>query len=337
MESDVMDHGETALATVSRESGAMSLAMLTETDFEARLVAMKLGQERIRRIQRELMVGPTAENPEGEDFGIIPGTKKPTLLKPGAEKICLTYGLVPSFEREWKYGDGVSAPHLRIEMTCYLHRGSKLGPIVGEGVGAANSWEKKHRYRAAQRACPECGTEGTIRRSNKVDEEGDRGYYCFGKIGGCGANFYSTDKRITQQQAGQVDNPDPYDVENNLLKMAAKRAQVDAVLRATATSGLFTQDVEDTTPPEGSTSTPREEQTTTSASTHHAPPPPPPPPPPTKPPEAGALPRWLKPCPKCGVTGAVMASKRNPGSYYCFPKSSRGQGCGYEFTPGGVQ
>ena len=32
------------------------------------------------------------------DYGIIPGTVKPTLLKPGAEKICMLFGLTPQYE-----------------------------------------------------------------------------------------------------------------------------------------------------------------------------------------------------------------------------------------------
>jgi hypothetical protein len=32
-----------------------------------------------------------------QDFGEIPGTNKPTLLKPGAEKLCNFFGLEPEF------------------------------------------------------------------------------------------------------------------------------------------------------------------------------------------------------------------------------------------------
>ena len=31
----------------------------------------------------------------GKDYGVIPGTDKPTLLKPGAEKLCSLFGLTP--------------------------------------------------------------------------------------------------------------------------------------------------------------------------------------------------------------------------------------------------
>jgi hypothetical protein len=232
-------------ALVRRESsGAMSLALLSDQDFDQRLQLLRRGQDRIRRIQREIMV-------PDEDFGIIPGTLKPTLLKPGAEKICQVYNLVPTFEERTIEGDGVTTPHLRIRQICNLHLQSSDGPIVGEGVGAANSWEKKHRYRGGQRVCPKCHVEGSIKRSKFEDRKtGDKGWYCHDKAGGCGGQFRSDDPAIIEQQAGQVENPDPFDVENTLLKMATKRAHVDAVLRTTATSGLFSQDLEDMGPPD---------------------------------------------------------------------------------------
>jgi hypothetical protein len=35
---------------------------------------------------------------EGVHYGIIPGCKKPSLLKPGAEKLCAAFRLEPEFE-----------------------------------------------------------------------------------------------------------------------------------------------------------------------------------------------------------------------------------------------
>jgi hypothetical protein len=234
----LMEREGTVAATdvLTRREGnaAMALALMPEADFEARLKLLKTGQDRVARIQRELMT-------EGEDYGVIPGTPKPTLFKPGAEKLCQFYYLVPRFVERTIEGDGETTPHLRVRVTCYLHHGSEDGPIVGEGVGAANSWEKKYRYRTAQRECPACGVPGAIRRS-RYD---DKGWYCWDKAGGCGAKFPADEPDIVRQELGMVDNPDPYDAENTFLKMATKRAQVDAVLRTTATSGLFAQDLED--------------------------------------------------------------------------------------------
>jgi hypothetical protein len=35
---------------------------------------------------------------EGVDYGVIPGTDKHTLLKPGAEKLCTLFGLTSRFQ-----------------------------------------------------------------------------------------------------------------------------------------------------------------------------------------------------------------------------------------------
>lgn len=217
--------------------------------------------------------------------------------------------------------------------------------MAGEGGGAANSWEKKHRYRGSNRTCPSCGCEGTIRRSG-FEKDGDKGWYCHRKEGGCGANFHSTDPAITEQQAGQRENPDPWDVENTLLKMANKRAQVDATLRVTATSGLFTQDVEDLVAPgggggagapggAGQGSAPASSSSSSSR-------------PAARPAQAqrpaapqsqaqrstGGLPRWTGPCPRCGKTGTVIVSKMKAGYYHCWKRNG---GCDYDFTPEDAQ
>jgi len=237
----VGDLAEATALTISRDSGVLALATMSDEDFASRIAALKRGQERVLQIQRELL------RPD-VDYGTIPGTPKPTLYKPGAEKLCAFYGLVTAFVVNVEHGDGVSTPPLRVEVTCTLRHGSNDGPVVAQGIGSANAWEKKYRYRAAQRSCPQCHVEA-IKRSQYADKEtGDKGWYCHQKAGGCGAQFHSKDPSITGQECGQVDNPDPYDVDNTLVKMASKRAHVDATLRATATSGLFSQDLEDQLP-----------------------------------------------------------------------------------------
>jgi uncharacterized protein (UPF0335 family) len=44
---------------------------------------------------------------------------------------------------------------------------------------------------------------------------------------------------------GKVENPDIADVYNTCLKMAKKRALIDAIITATAAGDIFTQDIED--------------------------------------------------------------------------------------------
>jgi hypothetical protein len=86
---------------------------------------------------------------------------------------------------------------------------------------------------------------GAIAKSKYADRDtGDFGWYCRD----CKANFHSGDAAIIGQELGRVANADPADVENTCLKMAKKRAYVDGTLTTTATSGLFSQDLEDMDP-----------------------------------------------------------------------------------------
>lgn len=52
----------------------------------------------------------------------------------------------------------------------------------------------------------------------------------------------------------KVENPDPAGQQNTLVKMAAKRAFIDGVLKATGASRMFTQDMEDFVVPEKASS-----------------------------------------------------------------------------------
>jgi hypothetical protein len=134
----------------------------------------------------------------GKDFDRIPGTDKPTLLKPGAEILCKVFkfaqGKADVLDKSEDWEKGVFSYTIGMPL---IHIDS--GMQIAYGIGAANSMEKKHRY-----------------RSQEVNGQ---------KI--------------------QIENPDPADLQNTLIKMANKRAFVDAVLKATGASRMFTQDMED--------------------------------------------------------------------------------------------
>lgn len=118
---------------------------------------------------------------QNHDFGVIPGTPKPTLLKPGAEKILMLMGLTSEYElieRIQDYENGFFAFTIR----CKLYKG---GQLITQGLGHCNTKEKKY---------------------------------------------------IKQ---------DPFTLANTCLKMAKKRAQVDATLTVASLSEVFTQDIED--------------------------------------------------------------------------------------------
>lgn len=201
---------------------------------EERSVEEVLAQmEKVQQLMRSALT-------KDEHYGVIPGTKKPSLLQPGAQKLCFMFRLIPSFRIE--ACDELENSHREYRIRCQLSHAA-TGQLVGEGVGSCSTMEAKYRWRSAERSCPACGGE-FIKRS-KFEKDGDKGWYCYGKIGGCGENFVSTDPRIIEQETGRKENPDIADAYNTVLKMAKKRAFVDATLTATAASDIFTQDTED--------------------------------------------------------------------------------------------
>jgi len=172
-----------------------------------------------------------------EHFGVIPGTgTKPTLLKAGAEKLCLTFRLDPEYEiTQEKDGQ-----HLTILSKCTLWH-IPSGQRYGSGMGSCSTKESKYAWRKASRKCPECGKEAII----KGKEQYGGGWVCFKKKDGCGAKFQDGDQAIESQIEGRVPNEDIADQYNTVLKMANKRSLVAAVLNTTAASDIFTQDIED--------------------------------------------------------------------------------------------
>jgi hypothetical protein len=80
---------------------------------------------------------------ENEHYGIIPGTKKPTLYKSGAEKLNMTFRLTPKYDvhvNELRNG------HRDYEVVCNLYSmGSDI--FLGSGIGECTTMESKYRYR----------------------------------------------------------------------------------------------------------------------------------------------------------------------------------------------
>ena len=180
---------------------------------------------------------------EDVDYGVIPGTEKRTLLKPGAEKLTTFFGLSTRFRlleriEDWTGDEHGGEPFFYYLYRCQLLRGDLL---IAESDASCNSRETKYRWREAQRTCPACGQAAII----KGREEYGGGWVCFRKRGGCGAKYADGDESIEGQQTGRVFNPDICDQVNTIQKMAQKRSLVGAVLIAVNASEFFTQDVED--------------------------------------------------------------------------------------------
>ena len=211
---------------------------------------LQVAKQRLREFQ-EFVAGYLI--PE-EDYGTIPGTVKPTLFKPGADKLCELYGLADNFvilDKTENFDTGLFDYNIRCELIS-----KRNGVLVATGLGSCNSYESRYRYRESKRVCPRCKQPTIIKGKNEYGG----GWLCFAKKGGCGAKWPDGATEIESQTIGRVVNEDIADLKNTILKMAKKRAKIDATLSATRSAGLFTQDMEDRETAEPPSRTPEEQK-----------------------------------------------------------------------------
>lgn len=217
-----MSNPSTEIVAYAERIGAMSI------------VDIKAQVNLIQHVMREVMQ-------KDQHYGVIPGTgTKPTLLKAGAEKLCLTFRMDPQYESTEKY-DG---QHLTVKSKCVLYH-IPTGQRLGSGEGSCSTKESKYAYRTSIRKCPNCDAESIIKGKDFKNDGLPTGWVCFSKKGGCGAKFKDGDEAIEKQTVGRVPNEDLADQYNTVLKMADKRSLVAAVMNTTAASDIFTQDIED--------------------------------------------------------------------------------------------
>lgn len=199
-------------AIQSQQQAAMSADMGAPTNAQemaTRLADMKQRLGLVQTFFRDVMI-------DGQDYGVIPGTDKPTLLKPGAEKLCELYGYAIHVitEREDKCRDtGFYDCAVRVQLIA-----RRTGDVVAEGVGEANTYESRYRYRWVW--------------PNQVPKGIDR-------------SVLVTRETRSGKTQYRLENDDLFSLWNTVRKMAKKRALVDATLSSTRSSGIFTQDMED--------------------------------------------------------------------------------------------
>ena len=155
---------------------------------------------------------------KGQHYGIVPGCgDKPTLLKPGAEKLMMTFRLAADPQvQEIPTEDGMT-----VRVVCRITSQSS-GVYLGSGLGEASTKEEKYNWRKAV-----CDGE-----FNDAPEDRRRLKWIKGYQG-------NKDCQIKQVRTN------PADLANTVLKMAKKRSLVDAILTVTAASDIFTQDIEE--------------------------------------------------------------------------------------------
>lgn len=149
-------------------------------------------------------------------YGAIPGAgDKPTLLKSGAEVLCMTFRIADRYEVSDLSSNGV----VRYRVNC-VGEHQLSGATLGSGLGECSTDEEKYRWRKAVCGAEFEATPETHRRTKFGRKQG--GHY-------------------TVQQI----RTEPADLANTVLKMACKRAKIAMVLNVTAASDMFSQDLED--------------------------------------------------------------------------------------------
>ena len=209
---------ETTKSIIKEENVKMEQSLVLKDEFDVNHIQIQV--QKIQQIMNSVMK-------KDEHYGIIPGTQKPTLLKPGAEKLGLTFRLAPVFSGE-NVPLEMENGHREFIIKCDLIH-IPTGKSFGQGVGSCSSKESKYRYRWDK-------TENQVPKEYWSIRDQDL-------LGG--PQFVARKSDNVWWIYQRVEHDNPADYYNTILKMAKKRAHVDAMLTATAASDIFTQDLED--------------------------------------------------------------------------------------------
>jgi len=206
--------------------------------YEQRPLSAAQIREQVNLIQ-EVMKSVMREN---EHYGKIPGCgDKPSLLKPGAEKLMFTFRLVadPEVEVFELYHPTVQGHR---EYRVKVRISSMNGTYMGGGIGSCSTMENKYRFRGGEKINTERPVPKeywNLKSAGKIAE-------AQALIGGPGFGAGKFDGAWMICEIGEKQEHDnPADFYNTCEKMGKKRALVDATLTVTAASDIFTQDIEE--------------------------------------------------------------------------------------------
>lgn len=167
-------------------------------------------------------------------FGVVPGCgTKPTLLKNGAELLCMAFKLAPDAKVEIAdLGNGHREYTVTTTLTSIV-----TGTPIATGLGSCSTMESKYRYRGSELENTGKPVPSAYWKDRDQSLLGGKGFVAKKDENGAWKIFRKGDRKM--------ENPDIADVYNTVLKMASKRSLVDATLKATGGSCEFTQDIEE--------------------------------------------------------------------------------------------
>jgi hypothetical protein len=173
----------------------------------------------IQKLMKTVLKAGTKENDWAGDYGILPGTKKPSLWKSGSEQILAMFQIAvePIVE------DLSTEDCYRYRVTTRLTN-SRTGEFLGAGLGECSTDETKYKWRRTYSKAEFEATDPDRRRIRFYQYK-DKGQWVDGQ-----------EMQVRQEAA---------DLSNTCLKMAKKRSQIDATLTVTGASSMFEQDLED--------------------------------------------------------------------------------------------
>lgn len=174
-----------------------------------------------RNYQKQLNAFIASQMREGVDYGVIPGTKKKSLWKPGSEKLLYYNGLcgrlepAPGTVVDWKAGFF----NYEYKATVYS---KKTGKVFAEYYGSCNSKEDKYAYNWVYETRIPKGLKKEDLETKKMKSKEGGTYLLY-----------------------RIENNDPYSLVNTFQKMAQKRALISATVLACRASENFTTDLEE--------------------------------------------------------------------------------------------
>lgn len=229
----------------------------------------------LRNTQQKMIEYVNSLMYDGVDYGIIPGTGKKTLLKPGAEKLqrlfqfSVPLKLSHSTEEWTKPITETSYPLFHYRYTASVYNNS--GKLVSNSDGECNSYEVKYRWRWVPASkVPRKYNLDLLESQSGAEREPAFAINKKETAGSYGkpADYWQSWEddiasgkaikvKMKKRDGGEMDawerdgalyripNEDIFSQVNTLIKMAQKRAYIGAIIIASNASEFFTQDMED--------------------------------------------------------------------------------------------